>query len=306
MKKQYDVPADGVGLDPPPYIKMTLGQLVILAADEPTAANRRAFYERLYFSKVGIRTENPSGTIQPGTRITKPGEQMAIPCAQGRDGKSYLVVGCDILAVWAAFPNDLFIELEARVVLEIAKRNGLGVIVQNLLDDKQRAAVVPEEDVSDLLSGKYAKGVVVPPGHKVVVIYPTPNPSFHRCESGFWIVQLGSGKDLCEIVPRVRELASQNQQANVLWIIPPIILESSSVLDTVVSSLDSIAQDTQAVLRHGAVVPYATDRHLAAMKRLKDIGLAVQYSGANGECFVEIHAPDGTITVAYAGGEFTG
>src|SRR5262245_58465493 len=88
VKRQYDLPVHGSGKSLPPYLQMTLGQLVTLLANEPTLANRHAFYERLFFSKVGIRTENPNGTMQPGTRITKQGETIPIPHAQGQDGNS--------------------------------------------------------------------------------------------------------------------------------------------------------------------------------------------------------------------------
>jgi len=54
-----------------------------------------------------------------------------------------------------AFPKDTFVELEARVVLQMAKSIGGGIIVQNGLDGRQSWPGVPREHVDDL-SGRYA------------------------------------------------------------------------------------------------------------------------------------------------------
>jgi hypothetical protein len=216
-----------------------------------------------------------------------------------------LTVYCDIPALWAAFPSEAFVELQARVVLEMAQSNGLGVIVQNGMPGQEASVAVPREDVSDVLSGRYSKSVVVPPGHKVVVIEPRPVSYFARCESGVWIAELGSGESLNDIMSQVRQVSEQEQRMAIIWILQPILLESPSVFDAVVAALDSILSESRDGIAHSAVVPYATDRHLRMMRRLKGIGVAVHYSGPHGECFVEVHKPD-AIVVGMPGKAFTG
>jgi len=285
------------------YETMTLGQLVTLVADNPIAENRNAFYGRLLFSKVGARASGSAPFQGSGKYVTKKDDNVGIPSVRRPDGNVYLVVYCDIPALWAAFPDDRFFELEARVVLEMAAGNGVGVIVQNLLDDKESWAAVPKEDVAEVLSWRFTKGVVVPPGHKVVVVEPQPVPQLWQCESGVWIAELGSGVGVEELISRVRQLATQARRTNVIWILQPIVLESSNVFDTVISSLASIVQASTGGTGHTIVVPYAADRHLPQLRRLKQVGITVHFSGPHGECFIEVHRPDG-IVVGMPGREF--
>ena len=132
------------------YESMTLGQLVTLVADKPTAANRKAFYGRLLFSKVGARAPTTGLSLPSGKHVTTEGENVRIPSTRGPDGNVYLLVCCDIPAMWAAFPEDRYFELDARVVLEMAARDGTGVIFQNMLDGKQSWFAVPKERVTDI------------------------------------------------------------------------------------------------------------------------------------------------------------
>ena len=304
LKRCYEIPASS-GEPGKQHEALTLGQLVMLVADDPSLANRNAFYGCLLFSKVGIRVTNPGGVLQPGTRVTTKDDSVAIPSAMGPDGNCYLVVYCDIPALWAAFPHDAFSELDARVVLEMARSNGHGVIVQNSTGDREAQAAVSKEHVADVLSGRFSGSVVVPPGHKVVVIEPRPIPYFAQCESGVWIAELGSGIAIDEIMARVRKVSEQTQRATIIWILQPIVLDSPSVFDAVIVALQSILLESRDTIAHSAVVPYVNEKHSPMMRRLKDIGLGVHYAGPHGECFIEVHKPDG-IVVAWPGKAFSG
>jgi hypothetical protein len=274
------------------YETMTLGQLVTLVADDPTAANREALYGRLLFSKVGARAPT---SLPSGKHVTTEAENVRIPSTRGQDGNVYLLVCCDIPAMGIAFPGDRYFELDARVVLEMAASNGTGVIIQNMLDGKQSWTAVPKEDVADILSGRYVEAVAVPPGHKVLIVKPSPVPHLGRYESGVWIAELGNGVGIEGILSRVRQLATEADQTSVIWIVQPMVLESSSVFDAVVSALASIVRESTDGSRHVVVVPYAEDRHLPQLRRLEQADVAVHYSGPHGECFVEVHRPDGNV-----------
>ena len=135
---------------------MSLAELVTLLADEPKPAVRDAFYRRLVASKVGARVPNSDGSIPRGDWVTTKDDKVGIPTTTRPDGIRYLAVYCDIPSMFRAFPKDTFIELDARVVLEMAKSIGGGLIVQNGLDGRQSWAGVPREHVDGLLSGRYA------------------------------------------------------------------------------------------------------------------------------------------------------
>jgi len=55
----------------------------------------------------------------------------------------------------AAHPEYTFVEIEGRIVLEMAEKEGFGVVVQNMLDGKESWAGVASEHVADILAGKY-------------------------------------------------------------------------------------------------------------------------------------------------------
>ncbi len=138
------------------YDEMSLAELVTLLADEPKPAIRDAFYRRLLVSKVGTRVPNPSGLLPQSDWVTTKDDKIGIPTTTRPDGIRYLAVYCDIPSMFGAFPKDTFVELEARVVLQMAKSIGGGVIVQNGLDGRQSWAGVPREHVDGLLSGRYS------------------------------------------------------------------------------------------------------------------------------------------------------
>jgi hypothetical protein len=135
--------------------QLTLSQLVTLLADEPTTKNRNAFYHCLLSSKVGTRILNPDGYIKSGVSVTTKENPIKIPTATGPDGITMILVYCDIPKMLVANPKDAFVELDGRVVLEMAEKEGFGIVVQNALDGKESWAGVPKEHVADILSNKY-------------------------------------------------------------------------------------------------------------------------------------------------------
>ncbi len=134
---------------------MSLADLVTLVADEPTPVNRDAFYRKLIVSKVGSRTSNLDDSMHPGERVQATGDKIGIPTTTRPDGIRYLTVYCDIPAMFRVFPKDTFVEVEARVVLQMAKNIGGGIIVYNGLDGRQSWVGVPREHVDELLSDRH-------------------------------------------------------------------------------------------------------------------------------------------------------
>ncbi len=90
--------------------------------------------------------------------MTSSRDQIRLPTAPGPSGTTMLLVCCDIPGMFAAHPENAFIEFDGRVVLEIAEKKGFGVVVQNMVDGKESWAGVLKEDVADILAGKYGSG----------------------------------------------------------------------------------------------------------------------------------------------------
>jgi hypothetical protein len=154
------------------------------------------------------------------------------------------------------------------------------------------------------LFGRTKDTVTVPPGHKVVVVYPTEKAYFGRCESGVWVADLGIACDFVDVVSHFTQMSIAGQQASVIWILQPCLLESAAAFDSLIGALTIIAQQSCGIVGHCAVVPHATKLHAPQMKRLRLSGLGVHYSAEDGACFVEVHKPDG-IVVGMPGRAFT-
>ncbi len=138
-------------LGPKRYDELELPELVTLLARRPRAEIRDAFYRRLLTAKVGARLTKGI-ELAPGSHVTTDEDQISIPSTRLPNGMLFLVVFCDIPAMAKALPEERLFALEARVVLEMARENGCGVIVQNALDGKNSWAAVTPDDVRALLA----------------------------------------------------------------------------------------------------------------------------------------------------------
>jgi hypothetical protein len=138
-------------LGPQRYDELALSELVTLLARRPRAEIRDAFYRRLLTAKVGARLSKPIGLL-PASHGATQADQLSIPSTRLPNGMLCLVVFCDIPAMAKALPDERLFELDARVVLEMARDHGCGVVVQNALDGQKSWVAVTPEDVRALLA----------------------------------------------------------------------------------------------------------------------------------------------------------
>lgn len=133
----------------------TLAETVTVLADHPTTENQHAFYRALLTSKVGSRLPADYQPVEHGQQVTASSNApVTLPRTTAPDGTTMLLVYCDIPAMHKLFPNERFFELEGRAVLELARANSFGVIVQNAVDGRDSWAGVPKDDVPNVLSTK--------------------------------------------------------------------------------------------------------------------------------------------------------
>jgi len=133
----------------------SLADLVKLLADEPTVEHRDRFFRALSVSKVAIPLQNPPAGLRHGDTFTvAPQDQITIPETRGPDGARWLLVYCDAAAMQAKNPKSVWAELAGRMVLEVARANGLGIIVQNLVGDQPTWSGVSKDQVVQILRGK--------------------------------------------------------------------------------------------------------------------------------------------------------
>lgn len=143
--------------------------------------------------------------------------------------------------------------------------------------------------------------VVVPPGHRVVVIHPSQDPFFAPSESGPMMLNFGSVEHVPSGLTKVAEWAgSTKEQQSVLWLMPANILpafDNAPVLLAQIAKLVTAAPHVS----HLAVFPGSSPLLDRVMESFRSIGVNTQRGAPDGACYVEVHKPDGSIVVGIPG-----
>jgi hypothetical protein len=105
----------------------TLRTLVQRLADEPTPANRDAFYRALVTAQVAVPLRAVPTGLRPGDAVAD--GQLSVPTTSGPDGSVMLLVYTDQEAAIQSPQARAGFSLAGRVVLEMAAANRAGVIV---------------------------------------------------------------------------------------------------------------------------------------------------------------------------------
>jgi hypothetical protein len=137
--------------------------------------------------------------------------------------------------------------------------------------------------------------VKVPPGHKVVMIYPVEHHYIHKYESGFYVADIGRSGDYEGVFTALRALAASGGKANVIWIIQGNFLDALEDRDAFLREMKSLVDQSKGRMGHCAVFAYAKVNHEPIMKQVKELGVGVHYSAEDGACFVEVHKPEGIV-----------
>lgn len=69
------------------------------------------------------------------------------------------------------------------------------------------------------------KTVVIPDGHKVVFVKPSPEPAFNKAESGFWIADFGSQEYIEAGFKIVENILREDPTSSVIWVLQKALLD---------------------------------------------------------------------------------
>ncbi len=147
--------------------------------------------------------------------------------------------------------------------------------------------------------------VVVPEGHKVVVIHPLDIPNVCVSESGLIILDLGKKAELDSIFSKLGEIHSKVSNS-ILWIIQDELLvnaEESGSIEKLVKNIFDEKSKYNSVSQI-AVFPLKSGLRVDLMSKFKEMGFGVHHSADDGACFVEVHKPNNEITVGFPGPVF--
>jgi hypothetical protein len=128
-----------------------LAKKVIHLADSPSEENKWAFYKCLLRNRVGIRVPRELGTVPSGDYVTTAESDLRIPTAKSPMGEDMLLVLTDVAWLHQHEPGSVFVEMDGRDLLRVAREAGAGVIVQVLGPGRQAWSGVPAADVRQIL-----------------------------------------------------------------------------------------------------------------------------------------------------------
>jgi hypothetical protein len=128
-----------------------LSSLALCLADAPSEENKLEFNRALLNGRVGIRVPQELGSVPSGEYVTTPGSDLRIPKAKSPTGEDMLLVLANVAWLHEHEPGSVFVELDGRDVLCMARDAGAGVIVQVLGPGRQGWSGVPAADVAGIL-----------------------------------------------------------------------------------------------------------------------------------------------------------
>jgi hypothetical protein len=137
--------------------------------------------------------------------------------------------------------------------------------------------------------------VIVPQGHKVVVIGPSAKPFLARTASGTWILNFGDGHDLVRGLDAVEDFIRKADKQSVIWILQAEFLDTLQDVDGFLARVRAIAATSRGKVGHCAVFAMRAAQRTDIMLAFSQLGFGVHHSAPDGACFVEVHRPDGIV-----------
>lgn len=143
--------------------------------------------------------------------------------------------------------------------------------------------------------------VTVPPGHKIVVIHPSTKPQVNHLESNFLVLDFGLDGDWLTLISGFDERLDRTE------VPPTVAILQGAMLDRLQASgeLRDFVSEWQRLRERGWQAVWVLPREAAgqvdAVELLLMAGFGVHGSAEDGACFIEVHKPDGTITIGMPG-----
>jgi hypothetical protein len=143
--------------------------------------------------------------------------------------------------------------------------------------------------------------VTIPPGHKVVVIHPSTQSQVIHLESNFLVLDFGVDGDWLTFVSDFEEKLGR------IEVPPTVAILQSAMLGRLRASGDlrDFVSEWQRLRERGWqavwVLPREASGQVDVVELLNAAGFGVHASAEDGACFMEVHKPDGTITIGMTG-----
>ena len=142
--------------------------------------------------------------------------------------------------------------------------------------------------------------VTIPEGHQIVVVHPSDRPCMGQLQCGILVVDYGNGEDWQLVHLQLDGLWAERTATTLVVLQNGMIeiLHRSGQFTTFFSDWKRRADSEISTLW---VLPLSAAENMNAIAEIRGIGCAVHASAPDGACFVEVHKPDGSITVGMPG-----
>jgi hypothetical protein len=146
------------------------------------------------------------------------------------------------------------------------------------------------------------KSVTVPPGHKIVVVHPSPQAAFSQTESGVWIADFGSDREYERVFSIVQRRLQEAPDSSIIWVIQESVVSAVVPATPILSAwLHRFHQVKSARGVHAeqgdiAVISPSSTNAQVLMLLLASLGVGIhQPAPQDGSVFVEVHKPEGIV-----------
>ncbi|MBP6750438.1 MAG: hypothetical protein KA144_12420 [Xanthomonadaceae bacterium] len=145
-----------------------------------------------------------------------------------------------------------------------------------------------------------AETVVVPEGHHIIVVKPDARTRIAYTPSGILLVDYGQTGDWKETHTHL-DAALETRAASVLVIMQSALIDALRRSAQLMAFFDDWKRRKSRGISAVWALPLDASSQTDIVRLIGDMGYGVHASAPDGACFLEVHKPDGSITVGMTG-----
>jgi len=143
--------------------------------------------------------------------------------------------------------------------------------------------------------------VTVPEGQKVVVVRAAPRENIGMLESGLLVVDFGAAGSWKNLTSAIEKRAKQGDLPSLIVILQLTMIAELKARGELDAFFDFWARAHSTGARAVWVLPLGAKSDQQVVALIKKAGFTAHASADDGACFVEVHKPDGSITIGMPG-----
>lgn len=142
--------------------------------------------------------------------------------------------------------------------------------------------------------------VTIPEGHQIIVVHPSDVARIGQLQCGILVVDYGNDGDWNSINMKLDEICP-GRTTSTLVVLQKGLIESLRRSNQVTTFFSDWKRRASSEISTLWVLPLKAAEHADVIAEIHGIGCAAHASAPDGACFVEVHKPDGAITIGMPG-----